>query len=262
MGINIIDTHAHLYAAEFDSDREAMLQRAKESGISAVVLPNVDSSTLQGMLNLEAAYPGYCFAAIGVHPTSIDDNYEQELAIVEKELQRRNYVAIGEIGTDMYWDKKWRKQQLEAFSIQLQWSLDYKLPVIIHVRDSFDETFEVMEHFRGKGLKGVFHSFTGNEQQADTIFGLGSFYLGINGILTFKNSGLREVVGNLPLDRMVLETDSPYLTPAPYRGKRNESSRIQLVADALAEIYQKTTDEVAAITTCNAKKLFQFAQQV
>lgn len=302
----MIDTHAHLYAEEFDDERQAVIQRAREAGISRIVLPNVDSTTLRRMLELEQACPDYCYAAIGVHPTSIGENWREELAVVEQELKRRNagllqkdterdalsvedeekhqpegskerrienpagsrsndstgqippYIAIGEIGTDLYWDKTYLLQQQKAFAQQLQWSLDYHLPVIIHVRDSFDATFEVLNDFRGKGLRGVFHSFTGTAEQAHTINEFGTFYLGINGIITFKNSGLREVIASVPPERLVLETDSPYLSPAPYRGKRNESSRLPLIAMQLAEVYNLNPEKIAAITTKNAQSLFNF----
>ncbi|MDX9747623.1 MAG: TatD family hydrolase [Paludibacter sp.] len=256
----MIDTHAHLYAEEFDNDREMMIQRAREACVQQIVLPNVDSTTLQRMLNLEAAYPGYCFAAIGVHPTSIDENYRAELELVEQELKHRKWIAIGEIGTDLYWDKSHLREQQEAFAQQLEWSLEYDLPVIIHVRDSFEATFEVMEQYRGKGLKGIFHSFTGTLEHVHTIQQLGTFYLGINGIVTFKNSGLRDVLREVPVEMLVLETDAPYLAPVPFRGKRNESALLQLIAARLAEVYEIGETEIRELTTKNAEKLFHFGQ--
>lgn len=256
----MIDTHAHLYAEEFDDDRELMIQRAVDAGVQQIVLPNVDSTTLQRMLNLETAYPGYCHAAIGVHPTSIGENYRDELALVEQELQRRKWIAIGEIGTDLYWDKSRLREQQEAFAQQLEWSLQYNLPVIIHVRDSFEATFEVMEKFRGKGLKGIFHSFTGTLEHVHTIQQLGTFYLGINGIVTFKNSGLREVLCEVPKELLVLETDAPYLAPVPFRGKRNESGWLPRIAAQLADVYGIDETEIRELTTKNAEKLFNFAQ--
>jgi TatD DNase family protein len=256
MGISIIDTHAHLYAEEFDNDREAMLLRAKEAGVEKVILPNVDSASLPRMLELEKAHPEFCYAAIGLHPTSINNTFYDELRIVEEELKRRKYIAIGEIGTDLYWDKTYLKEQQEAFARQLQWSIDYQLPVIIHVRDSFDETFQVMRQFEPGSLKGIFHSFSGTVEQAHTIQEYGTFYLGINGISTFKNSGMAEVLVRLRPEWLVLETDSPYLAPVPYRGKRNESSYIKQVTMRLAEIFRITEEEIAAITTKNAKSLF------
>ena len=256
----MIDTHAHLYAEEFDDDRELMIQRAMDAGVQQIVLPNVDSTTLQRMLNLEASHPGYCYAAIGVHPTSIADNYRNELALVEQELKRRQWIAIGEIGTDLYWDKTRLREQQYAFAQQLEWSLQYELPVIIHVRESFEATFEVMEQFRGKGLKGIFHSFTGTSEHVHTIQQFGTFYLGINGIVTFKNSGLREVLRNLSPEMLVLETDAPYLAPVPFRGKRNESAWLPRIAAQLAEVYGIEESEIRELTTKNAEKLFDFAQ--
>lgn len=260
MGIKLTDTHAHLYAEEFDGDRDEVLLRAKQSGVERIVLPNIDSSSLQPMLDLEARYPEYCYAAIGLHPTSVNETYRSELAIVEQELKRRPYIAIGEIGIDLYWDTTYLSQQQEAFAQQLSWSLEYHLPVIIHVRDSFDATLEVISQFKGRGLRGVFHSFTGTAGQARDIQAYGSFLLGINGIATFKNSGLREVLAQLSPEQLVVETDAPYLSPVPYRGKRNESSYLRKIVGQLAVVYGKTEEEIAAITTENTEKLFNFAQ--
>lgn len=263
----MIDTHAHIYAEELDDKRTVIMQRAREAGVTKIVLPNVDSTTLQRMLDVERAYPEYCYAAIGVHPTSIGENWKEELAVVEQELKRRNevsgykpnsYIAIGETGTDLYWDKTYLRQQQEAFAQQLQWSLDYQLPIIIHIRNSFDETVEVLQDFKGKGLRGVYHSFTGTAEQAYTINELGTFYLGINGIVTFKNSGLREVMASVSPERLVLETDSPYLSPVPFRGKLNESSRLPLIVAELAAVYRLEPEKIVAITTRNAESLFNF----
>jgi TatD DNase family protein len=252
----MIDTHAHLYAEEFASDRPEMIQRAIDAGIKAIILPNVDQTTIGPMLDLEKQFPGYCFPAIGLHPTSVDAGYKNELQIIESWLSKREFIAIGEIGIDLYWDKSFLEEQIISFETQLNWSLKYDFPVIIHVRDSFDETLQVLEKFDGKGLRGIFHSFTGNIDQAKKILGLGDFKLGINGIVTFKNSGLGDVVRAIDLENIVLETDAPYLTPAPYRGKRNESSMIKLVAEKLAEIYGIENIDVISKTTQNAKKIF------
>lgn len=252
----MIDTHAHLYAEEFDHDRDEMLQRAKDAGVQKIILPNVDSSSLQRMLELESHNPGYCYAAIGVHPTSIGSNFEEELKLVRSELERRSWVAIGEIGIDLYWDKTYIEEQKEAFRRQLSWSLEFDLPVIIHVRDSFTETMSVLSEFRGKGLRGVFHSFTGNNNEASTVIAYKGFLLGINGIVTFKNAGLAESLCDISPENLLLETDAPYLSPVPYRGKRNESSYLQLIAQKTAEHVGCTVDELTGITTRNAKKLF------
>ncbi len=253
----MIDTHSHIYSEEFDEDRAEVILRAKEVGVKQIILPNVDSESLSRMLALEAEYPDYCFAAIGLHPTSVGANYKDELQLVRDELQRRKYVAIGEIGIDLYWDKTFIKEQIVAFQQQINWALEYDLPVIIHVRDSFDETMAALQPFKGSKLSGVFHSFTGNLEQAKEIIDFGGFKLGINGIVTFKNSGLSETLKNIDLKNIVLETDSPYLTPVPFRGKRNESSYVQFVCKQLAFIYSLSEEEVDEITTQNAQNLFK-----
>ena len=253
----MIDTHSHIYAEEFDSDRAEVIARAKAAGITKIILPNVDSESLPRMLQLESEYPSYCFAAIGLHPTSVKENYAEELAIVKKELERREYVAIGEIGIDLYWDKSFLKEQIQVFVQQIEWALEYNLPVIIHVRDSFRETMDVLEQFRGKGLEGVFHSFTGTIDQATEIIDFGGFYIGINGIVTFKNSGLDAVVQQIDPRYLLLETDAPYLTPAPFRGKRNESEYLTLVATKLANTFNMNFNQLTKITTENAYKLFK-----
>lgn len=253
----MIDTHSHIYAEEFDSDRAEVIARAKAAGITKIILPNVDSESLPRMLQLESEYPGYCFAATGLHPTSVKENYAEELAIVKKELERREYIAIGEIGIDLYWDKSFLKEQIQVFVQQIEWALEYNLPVIIHVRDSFRETMDVLEQFRGKGLEGVFHSFTGTIDQATEIIDFGGFYIGINGIVTFKNSGLDAVVQQIDPRYLLLETDAPYLTPAPFRGKRNESEYLTLVATKLANTFNMNFNQLTKITTENAYKLFK-----
>lgn len=253
----MIDTHSHIYSEEFDSDRAEVIARAKAAGVTKIILPNVDSESLPRMLQLESEYPGYCFAAIGLHPTSVKENYAEELAIVKKELERREYIAIGEIGIDLYWDKSFLKEQIQVFAQQIEWALEYNLPVIIHVRDSFSETMQVLEQFRGKGLKGVFHSFTGTIDQAREIIEFGGFYIGINGIVTFKNSGLDAVVEQIDAQYLLLETDAPYLTPTPFRGKRNESEHLTLIAAKLATIFNINFNQITEITTENAYKLFK-----
>ena len=253
----LIDTHSHIYSEDFDADRAETVQRAKEVGISHIILPNCDSSTLAPMLALEAQYPGFCHAAIGLHPTSVKEDYLDELALVKSELERRSFIAVGEIGIDLYWDKTFLVEQVKAFQQQLDWSLEYKLPVIIHVRDSFRETMEALAPYKDKGLTGIFHSFTGSIEEALQIIDFGEFKLGINGIVTFKNSGLAAVVGQIALEHILLETDSPYLTPAPHRGKRNESAYVSLVCKKLAEIYRCSEEEINIQTTLNAKSLFK-----
>jgi TatD DNase family protein len=253
----MIDTHSHIYSEEFDTDRAETIQRAKEAGITHVILPNCDSETLPQMLSLEAEYPDYCYAAIGLHPTSVKENYREELALVKSELERRNWIAIGEIGIDLYWDKTFLTEQIAAFQQQIDWALKYNRPVIIHVRDSFSETMDALAPYKNSGLKGVFHSFTGTIEEAREVIGFGGFMFGINGIVTFKNSRLASVVGEIDMKHILLETDSPYLTPAPHRGKRNESAYTQLVAKKLAEVYNCSIEQIDVQTTQNAKSLFE-----
>lgn len=253
----MIDSHSHIYAEEFDADRPETVLRAKEAGIEHIILPNCDSSTLGLMLKLEAEYPGYCHACIGLHPTSIKENFREELNIVSTELKKRKWLAVGEIGIDLYWDKTYLQEQINAFQQQIEWALSYDLPVIIHVRDSLDETMEALRPYKNSGLTGVFHSFTGTLDQANRILDFGGFLLGINGIVTFKNSGLAGVLENIDIKHILTETDAPYLTPAPFRGKRNESAYVQLVVNKLAEIYHCTIPEIDEQVTLNAKKLFR-----
>ena len=252
----MIDTHSHIYSEDFDADRAEVIQRAKDTGIQLIILPNCDSTTLPQMLALETAYPGYCHATIGLHPTSVKENYKEELALIKSELERRDYLAVGEIGIDLYWDKTLLAEQTIVFKQQIEWALEYHLPVIIHVRDSFRESMNVLASFKNSGLTGVFHSFTGTLEEANEIIDFGGFKLGINGIVTFKNSGLAAVVEKIDLKHLLLETDSPYLTPAPHRGKRNESSYVSLVCEKLAAIYQLSAQEIDEATTRNALELF------
>lgn len=252
----MIDTHSHLYAEEFDNDRPEVVERAKQVGVEKIILPNIDSTSLDSMLALERAYPNMCHAAIGLHPTSVDENIDNELELVKAELDRRNYVAVGEIGIDLYWDKTFYKEQVRAFQQQVEWALERNLPIIIHVRNSHNETIEALRPYREKGLKGVFHCFTGGKVEAEDIFDLGNFLLGIGGVVTFKNSGLAESLIDIPLEKIVLETDAPYLAPAPHRGKRNEPSFLSLIADKLAEVYGVDKDTIIQTTTANAKQLF------
>ncbi len=258
----MIDTHSHIYSEEFNPDRTEAILRAKEVGVTKIILPNIDSESLPLMLQLEADYPAYCFAAIGLHPTSVKADFQSELNLVESELKRREYIAIGEIGIDLYWDKSFLQEQITAFRQQLDWAIEYKLPVIIHVRDSMQETLEVMESYRGKGLMGVFHSFTGSKKDADWIIDFGGFYLGINGIVTFKNSGIDKVIKQLSIENLLLETDSPYLTPVPYRGKRNESAYVDLVCQKISDIFEVEKSEIIQKTTKNSLKLFKKLNEI
>lgn len=252
----MIDTHSHIYSEDFDADRTEVIHRALQAGVTRIIMPNVDSGSLPGMLETERMFPDVCLAAIGLHPTSVKENYRDELALVKSELERRKYMAIGEIGIDLYWDKTFYTEQVFALQTQVQWALDSNLPVIIHVRDSHKETIEALQPFKNKGLRGVFHCFTGSSKEAEEIAELGDFMLGIGGVVTFKNSGLAGNLKDIPLTKLVLETDTPYLAPVPFRGKRNEPAYTALVRDKLAEVYQVSAEEIDEITTRNAEKLF------
>jgi len=253
----MIDTHAHIYSEEFDEDRDEVILRAKEKGIEKIILPNIDSSTLQRTLQLEDQYQGFCHAAIGLHPESVNENFDTELNFLASHLGKRKYIAVGEIGIDLYWDKTFKSQQIEAFRQQIEWAVALELPIIVHIRNSFVEVMQILKSFRNQHLTGVFHSFTGNLEEATEIIRMGGFKIGINGILTFKNSNLRETVSKISLENIVLETDAPYLTPVPYRGKRNESAFLYYTCEKLAEVYGLTIEEVDLITSQNARDLFK-----
>ncbi len=252
----MIDTHSHIYSEEFDADRDEVILRAQHAGVTKIILPNVDSDSLPRLLELEARYPDYCYAAIGLHPESVKEDYLKQLEIIKAELERRKYIAVGEIGIDLYWDKNYQTEQIRAFQTQVEWAIELNLPVIIHVRNSHRETIDTLKHYAGSELKGIFHCFGGTPEEADEIFSLGDFKLGIGGVVTFKNSGLADSLMHIPLEKLVLETDSPYLTPAPFRGKRNESSYLRYVAVRLAEIYNVSQDEVDRITTESTCSVF------
>ena len=252
----MIDTHSHIYDEVFDDDHSEVIARAKAVGVERIILPNVDSDSLPRMLSLEAQYPDYCFAAIGLHPTSVKENYKEELLLVRSELERRKWIAIGEIGIDLYWDKTFYNEQVIVLQQQIEWALEYNLPIIIHVRDSFRETMTALAPYKNSGLRGTFHSFTGTLENAEEILSFGGFKLGVNGIVTFKNSGLNDVIRHVSLEHIFLETDAPYLTPVPFRGKRNESAYVDYVCEKLAETYRVSKQEIDRITTKNAVELF------
>jgi len=251
----LIDTHSHIYLPEFDNDRALMLERAGGEGISKILMPAIDSSTHEAMLRLEKDNSATCLSMMGLHPCSVKENPENELKIAREHLEKRSFIAIGETGLDFYWDKTFVEQQYRAFHEQIEWALHYDIPVVIHSRDSIDECIKVVEEHQQGKLKGVFHCFSGNPEQAGKIIGLG-FYMGIGGVLTFKNSGLDTVMGKLNLDHVVLETDAPYLAPAPFRGKRNEPAYLKYVVEKLATIKDLSREEIVSITTGNAEKLF------
>lgn len=251
----LIDSHTHLYLPDFKEDIEAVMKRASDCGVQKFYLPAIDQSVIQDMLNLAAKYPGRCIPMMGLHPCSVTGNYKKELELMEDWILKRSFAAIGEIGLDFYWSREFEAQQYEAFHRQLEIALDRQLPVVLHSRDSLSESIGVIREHQKGNLQGIFHCFSGNYASGMEIIDLG-FYLGIGGVITFKNSGMAETVAGLPLERMVLETDAPYLTPVPFRGKRNESSYIKYVAEKLAQIKGVSVDEVERITTANAQKIF------
>lgn len=252
-----IDTHSHIYTEEFKSDRTEAIQRAKSAGIDKIVIPNIDSSSIRSLLNLTDSDPGYFIPLIGLHPTSVKEDFREELQIMDYWLNKRKFHGIGEIGIDLYWDKTFIAQQIEAFETQIEWAVKYQLPVVIHVRDSYNEVMEILYNHKNSLPKGIFHSFTGTAEQAGEITELG-FKIGLGGIVTFKNSGLDKVVPEIPLEHIVLETDSPYLSPVPFRGKRNESAYITYIASKVAELKQTNREDVGRITSQNARDLFGF----
>lgn len=252
----LIDTHAHIYLPEFDTDRQEMLDRAKAAGVGEIYLPAIDASTHEAMLQTETKYP-FCKSMMGLHPCSVKEDFENELAVIRNYLEGRKFIAVGEIGLDFYWDKTFAEQQYKAFHQQILLAKQHGLPIVIHSRNTTDECIDVVSQY--PGLKGVFHCFSGNEEQARKVMDLG-FYLGIGGVVTFKNAGMDKVVQAVGLSHVILETDAPYLTPVPYRGKRNEPAYTKLVAEKIAGLLERDVAEIAKITTANAKKLFRMAE--
>jgi len=252
----MIDTHAHIYAPEFSSDRDEMLERAFTNGLSSIWMPNIDHTSIEGMLELEEKYPERCLPMMGLHPCYVKQDFEKELQLVEKWLNKRSFLAIGEIGLDFYWDTTYRAQQEEAFRIQVRWAQQYSLPIVIHCRNSFRETVAILEEMALPDLRGIFHCFTGDLDDARKVIDL-HFLLGIGGVATFKNGGLDKVLPHIDLDHLVLETDSPYLAPVPHRGKRNESGYLPLIARRVADLKQMSLQEVEKATTRNARLLIR-----
>jgi TatD DNase family protein len=253
--MQLIDTHTHLYLKEFDSDRDEVVNRALSSGIVKMLLPNIDMESVPQMISAESRYPGICYSMIGLHPTSVKEDYLIQLKKLETIASERRIVAIGEIGIDLYWDKTFLSEQLIAFRRQIVFALEKQLPVVIHSRESFHEVFSVLDEFKNNQLKGVLHAFTGTVEEAEKAIGMG-LKLGIGGIVTFKNSGLDKVVGEIGPEHLILETDSPYLAPVPHRGKRNESSYICIINKKLAEIFGMSEEAMASITYANSTGLF------
>ena len=252
----IIDSHAHVYLEQFDEDRPEALARAREVGVEKIYMPNIDPGSIDRMLETERTYPDLCRSMMGLHPCSIGKDFEQDLRVVEGYMSEHPFAAVGEIGTDLYWDKTYWDQQVEAFQQQLEWATHFKLPVVIHSRESLDESINLVEEKRHPDLTGVFHCFTGTLTQAKRIITLG-FKIGIGGVATFKNGGLEPVLGEVSLDHILLETDSPYLAPHPNRGKRNEPSYLALVASKVAEVKGLPLEEVSRVTSANALDFFK-----
>jgi TatD DNase family protein len=250
------DTHTHLYSEEFNADRNEIIKHAISKGVTKLYLPNVDSTSIDGMLQLEKEFPENCFAMMGLHPCSVKENYLEELAIIESWLDKRKFAAIGEIGIDLYWDKTFLNEQEIAFKKQIDWALTYNYSIVIHCRNAFDEIYSILNSYQTLP-KGIFHCFSGTIEQAEKILALKHFKLGIGGVVTFKNSGLDKVLESISIEDVVLETDAPYLAPMPHRGKRNESSYIPLIAQKVADIKNISIEEVQHITTKNATYIFE-----
>lgn len=251
----LIDTHTHLYSDDYAQDRPEMIDRAIKAGIQKFYMPGIDSTCIEGMLALEQQYPDVCIPMMGLHPCYVKENYKEELQIAKNWLDNRHFVAIGEIGLDFYWDTTFADQQVEAFKLQMEWAHEKKLPIVIHTRNAMQQTIDAVKPFAARGLQGIFHCFSGSYESAAQIVNMG-FYLGIGGVLTYKNAGLPAALEKIDLSHMVLETDAPYLTPVPFRGKRNESAYMVHVAEKLADVKQVSLEVVAKITSENAVKIF------
>lgn len=257
----IIDTHSHLFVEEFNEDRSEVMCRAREAGVQHILMPNIDLSTVEPMLRVCEAYPGFCYPMIGLHPTEVKANYRQDLDALREILvsHPKTFIAIGEVGLDLYWDKTYKQEQLSVLEEQIGWALEYDLPLVIHSREAFAELYNLFSHYKDTPIRGVFHSFTGTAEEAQSLLEFPGFLLGINGVVTFKKSTLPEALSEVPLSRLVVETDSPYLAPTPYRGKRNESAYIVRVVERLAEIYSCSPEVVAEQTFINATNLFRLS---
>jgi TatD DNase family protein len=250
-----IDTHAHIYSEEFDADRDDVIRKSESVGVSKIYMPNIDHSSIDAMMEVEMKNPSRCFSMMGLHPCSVKKDFEKELYLVEDWLNKRKFAGVGEMGTDLYWDKTFWPQQQEAFKVQVQLAKKHKLPLVIHSRESIDETIELLQPIADSDLTGIFHCFSGSVEQANKIIAM-NFYLGIGGVATFKNGGLDKVLPEIDLNRIVLETDSPYLAPVPYRGKRNEPSYIPVIAQKICELKKITLEELSTATNINATKIF------
>ena len=256
-----VDTHTHLFVDAFDEDRSEIVQKAINAGVEKMLLPNIDIDTIDAMNDLAKDFPANCYPMMGLHPGSIKEDWKERLEIIRKNLfeGEQDYIAVGEIGMDLYWDKTFVKEQAEAFRMQVEWAKELKLPVVIHAREAFEPIFEILDEINDESLTGVFHCFTGTVEQAEHVLSYGGFKLGIGGVLTYKKSALDKVLENIDLKHLILETDSPYLTPVPFRGKRNESSYILHVAEKLTEVYNVPLSKIEEMTTASANELFQFS---
>lgn len=253
--MKIIDTHAHLYVDQFESDIEDVIAEAKSNNIEKVVLPNIDGASSESLIKLYKSDPSFFTPMMGLHPCSVNQDYKKEIRLIEKQFLRQDFASVGEIGLDYYWDTSYKQQQIDAFRTQIAWSKEMKLPIAVHCRDAFDDILNILEEEQNGQLKGVLHCFTGSSEQAKRLIDIG-FYLGIGGVLTYKNSGLDKTVAEIDLKHLVLETDAPYLSPVPFRGKRNQSSYLIYIAEKLAEVLGLSLEEIAKETTSNAKDLF------
>ena len=251
-----IDTHTHIYLKDFEEDRKEIITECLDLSVSKLFLPNIDSSTIEDVIQVCNTYPEICHPMIGLHPCSVKENFQEELNNIYPYINSVQPIAIGEIGIDLYWDKTTLKEQIKTFEKQINWAKEFSLPIVIHARDSYREIFDVLDEMNDENLRGIFHCFSSNVKDANHILSYGGFKLGIGGVVTFKNAGLDKTLANISLNNLVLETDSPYLTPAPYRGKRNKSSYIPLIAKKLSEIYNVDITEIAKITTKNAEEIF------
>lgn len=251
----LVDTHSHLFSEEFDNDLSDVVSRAKEVGVKRVLLPNIDCSSMERLKRTVSSDTGFFMGMMGLHPTSVGENWENELQIIYQELKNGDYIAVGEIGIDLYWDKTYEKEQIKVFEEQLRWSLEFDVPVSIHARNAHNEVVRSIKNV-GSELRGVFHSFGGNRHEMEELLKFDGFYIGVNGVVTFKNSGLSETLKHCPSERLVIETDSPYLSPVPNRGKRNESSNLVHIVKKISDIWQMDVEEVASLTSENASKLF------
>lgn len=258
--MNIIDTHSHIYDEKFDDDINSIIERAKSAGVSRILMPNIDTASIGKVNEYATRFPGYCLPMMGLHPTDVTNNWERDLAIIKEQFAKNKYIAVGEIGLDLYWDKSMIQEQKAALEEQLRWSIEFELPVSLHSREAIGETIECIYNVGADKLRGVFHSFGGYEEELKNILELKNFYIGINGSVTYKNSTLPQVLQNTDLTHIIIETDAPYLPPVPYRGKRNEPSYTIYVVKKLSEIYYVSEEEVKRITSNNAEKLFDIGK--